>query len=74
MSKRLIAPALATVCGIATGKIPSIELSKQTKEMQKLISTCNTGVSVFQPEFQKQAAEREGKNVEEFQQAHGGAM
>ncbi|KAH0294535.1 hypothetical protein M436DRAFT_47349 [Aureobasidium namibiae CBS 147.97] len=50
MSKRLIAPALATVCGIATG------------------------ISVFQPEFQKQAAEREGKNVEEFQQAHGGAI
>ncbi|KAI4838151.1 hypothetical protein E4T45_09727, partial [Aureobasidium sp. EXF-8846] len=47
---RLIAPALATICGIATA------------------------VSVFQPELQKQAAEREGKNVEEFQQTHGGAI
>ncbi|KAI4757217.1 hypothetical protein E4T52_09355 [Aureobasidium sp. EXF-3400] len=47
---RLIAPALATVCGIATA------------------------VAAFQPELQKQAAEREGKNVEEFQKTHGGAI
>ncbi|KAG9513796.1 hypothetical protein KCU99_g7013, partial [Aureobasidium melanogenum] len=47
---RLIAPALATVCGIATA------------------------VAAFQPELQKQAAEREGKNVQQFQQQHGGAI
>ncbi|CAD0098699.1 unnamed protein product [Aureobasidium mustum] len=43
---RLIAPALATVCGIATA------------------------FAAFQPELQKQAAEREGQNVQEFQQQH----
>ncbi|CAD0015816.1 unnamed protein product, partial [Aureobasidium pullulans] len=33
-----------------------------------------TAVAAFQPELQKQAAEREGKNVEQFQEQHGGAM
>lgn len=33
-----------------------------------------TAVAAFQPELQKQAAEREGKNVERFQEQHGGAM
>jgi hypothetical protein len=69
---RLIAPALATVCGIATGMTSSIG-SKQRRH-QKLTKVHETAVTVFQPELQKQAAEREGKNVEEFQQTHGGAM
>ncbi|KAI4754791.1 hypothetical protein E4T52_13794 [Aureobasidium sp. EXF-3400] len=47
---RVIAPVLATVCGVATA------------------------VAAFQPELQKQAAEREGKNVEQFQEQHGGAI
>ncbi|CAD0027767.1 unnamed protein product, partial [Aureobasidium pullulans] len=33
-----------------------------------------TAVAAFQPELQKQAAEREGKNVEQFQEQHGGAI
>jgi hypothetical protein len=68
---RLIAPALATVCGIATGKLPNIGLDLEKITANKSPSTA---VTVFQPELQKQAAEREGKNVEEFQQTHGGAM
>jgi hypothetical protein len=44
------------------------------KAQSKLTQIHGTAVSVFQPELQKQAAEREGKNVEEFQQTHGGAM
>ncbi|CAC9889722.1 unnamed protein product, partial [Aureobasidium pullulans] len=30
-----------------------------------------TAFAAFQPELQKQAAEREGKNVEQFQEQHG---
>ncbi|OBW66649.1 MAG: Imidazole glycerol phosphate dehydratase [Aureobasidium pullulans] len=33
-----------------------------------------TAFAAFQPELQKQAAEREGKNVEQFQEQHGGAI
>ncbi|CAD0114111.1 unnamed protein product [Aureobasidium uvarum] len=65
---RLIAPALATVCGIATGMLPISVISRHA------LLTPLTAVAAFQPELQKQAAEREGKNVEEFQQQHNGAM
>ncbi|KAI5236073.1 hypothetical protein E4T42_09546 [Aureobasidium subglaciale] len=33
-----------------------------------------TAVAALQPEFQKQAAEREGVHVEQFQQQHNGAI
>ncbi|KAI4743655.1 hypothetical protein E4T50_05968 [Aureobasidium sp. EXF-12298] len=69
---RLIAPALATVCGIATG-MHSFN-APLSHDSEHVLLTPIAAVAAFQPELQKQAAEREGKNVQQFQQQHGGAI
>jgi hypothetical protein len=69
---RLIAPALATVCGIATG-MHSFN-APLSHDSEHVLLTPMAAVAAFQPELQKQAAEREGQNVQQFQQQHGGAM
>ncbi|CAD0084988.1 unnamed protein product, partial [Aureobasidium vineae] len=63
----MVAPALATVCGIATG---TYSLNACRPKSGHILLTPLTAVAAFQPELQKQAAEREGKNVEESQQQH----